>query len=83
MENSINEMNSIYNVYVLTSKLRQLIAIIQAPQMTIITRRLVVRATKISKKDEIKEAQKLYPIVLEACPQNQQIKKRSEALQEI
>ena len=51
--------------------------------MTIITRRLVARATKISKKDEIKEAQKLYPIVLEACPQNQQIKKRSEALQEI
>jgi hypothetical protein len=36
--------------------------------MTIITRRLVARATIISKKGEIKEAQKLYPIVLEAYP---------------
>jgi len=50
--------------------------------MTIITRRLVARATKISKKGEIKEAQKLYLVVLEAYPQNQQIQKRSEALQE-
>ena len=50
--------------------------------MTIITRRLVARATKISKKGEIKEAQKLYLIILETYPQNQQIKRRSEALQE-
>ena len=82
MENSINGMNSIYNVYVLTSKLRQLIAIIQAPQMTIITRRLVARATKISKKGEIKEAQKLYPLVLETYPLKQQTKKRPKAFQE-
>jgi hypothetical protein len=51
--------------------------------MTIITRRLVARATKISKKGEIKEAQKLYPIVLEAYLHNQQIKRRPAALQEI
>ena len=50
--------------------------------MTIITRRLVARATKISKKSEINEAQKLYLVVLEAYPQNQQIQKKSEALQE-
>ena len=50
--------------------------------MTIITRRLVARATKISKKGEIKEAQKLYLIVLETYLQNQQIQKRSEALPE-
>ena len=48
--------------------------------MTIITQRLVVRTTKIAKKGEIKEAQKLHPMVLEAYPQNQQIQKRSEAL---
>jgi hypothetical protein len=51
--------------------------------MTIITRRLVACATKISKKGEIKEAQKLYPIVLEAYLHNHQIKRRSTALQEI
>ena len=50
--------------------------------MTLITRRLVVRATKISKKCEIKEAQKLYLIVLEDYPQSQQIIRRSETLQE-
>jgi len=36
--------------------------------MTIKTQRFIARATKISKKGEIKEAQKLYPIVLEAYP---------------
>ena len=50
--------------------------------MTIITRRLVARATKISKKGEIKEAQKLHPMVLEACLLNQQTKKDLKALQE-
>ena len=43
--------------------------------MTIKTQRLVARATKITKKGEIKEAQKLYPMVLEAYPLNQQTKK--------
>ena len=50
--------------------------------MTIKTQRLVARATKITKKGEIKEAQKLYPMVLEVYPLNQQTKKRSKALQE-
>ena len=40
-----------------------------------ITQRPVARATKIIKKGETKEAQKLYPIVLEAYPLNQQTKK--------
>ena len=50
--------------------------------MTIKTQRLVVRATKIAKKCEIKEAQKLHPMVLEAYPLNQQTKNRPKALQE-
>ena len=50
--------------------------------MMMITQPLVTRATKIVKKDEIKEAQKLYPMVLEVYPLNQQTKKRSKALQE-
>ena len=49
--------------------------------MTIKTQRLVVRATKIAKNGEIIEAQKLYPMVLEAYPLNQQ-KKGLKALQE-
>ena len=49
--------------------------------MTIKTQRLIARTTKIAKKDEIKEAQKLYLMVLEAYPLNQQ-KKRPKALQE-
>ena len=48
--------------------------------MTIKTQRLVVRETKITKNGEIIEVQKLYPMVLEAYPQNQQ--KRPKALQE-
>ena len=50
--------------------------------MTIITQRLVVRTTKIAKKGEIIEAQKLHPMVLEAYFLNQQTKKDLKALQE-
>ena len=50
--------------------------------MTIKTQRLVARATKITKRAEINEAQKLYPMALDAYPLNQQTKKRSKALQE-
>ena len=50
--------------------------------MTIKTQRLVARATKITKKGEIKEAQKFHLMVLEAYPLNQQTKKRPKALQE-
>ena len=50
--------------------------------MTIITQRLVVRTTKIAKKGEIKEAQKLYPMVLKTYSLNQQTKKKPKALQE-
>jgi hypothetical protein len=38
--------------------------------MTIKTQRLVARATKIAKKGEIKEAQKLYPTLFESYPLN-------------
>ena len=48
--------------------------------MTIKTQRLVDRATKIAKNGEIKEAQKLYPIILKSYLLNQQ--KRPIALQE-
>ena len=48
--------------------------------MTIITQRLVARTTKIAKKGEIKEAQKLHPMVLEACLLNQQTKKDLKSL---
>ena len=41
----------------------------------------LAHATKIAKKDEIKEAQKLHPMVLETYPLNQQTKK-SKVLQE-
>ena len=50
--------------------------------MTIKTQRFIARATKIAKKDEIKKAKKLYPLVLEAYSLNQQTKKRPKAFQE-
>ena len=50
--------------------------------MTIKTQRLVARATKISKNGKIKEAQKLYPMILEVYPLKQKTKKRSKALQD-
>ena len=50
--------------------------------MTIKTQRLIARTTKIAKKDEIKEAQKLYPLILETYPLKQQTKKRPKAFQE-
>ena len=50
--------------------------------MTINTQRLDARVTKIVKKRETKEAQKLFSMVLEAYPLNQQTKKDLKALQE-
>ena len=42
--------------------------------MTIKTERLLARAKKIAKKGDTEEAQKLYTIVLEEYPQNQEAK---------
>ena len=50
--------------------------------MTIKTQRFIARARKIAKKDAIKEAQKLFPLVLEAYPLNQQTKRRPKAFQQ-
>ena len=50
--------------------------------MTIKTQRFISRATKIAKKDEIIEAQKLYPLVLKTYTVKQQTKRRLKAFQE-
>jgi hypothetical protein len=42
--------------------------------MTIKTQRLLARAKKIAKKDEHKEARKLYTEILEDSPNNQEAK---------
>ena len=50
--------------------------------MTIKTQRLLARAKKIAKKGEHKEAQKLYTMVLEDSPNNQEAKNELLALQQ-
>ena len=50
--------------------------------MTIKTQRLLARAKKIAKKGEHEEAQKLYTMVLEDSPNNQEAKNELLALQQ-
>ena len=48
--------------------------------MTLKTQRLLVRARKIANKGEIEEAEKLYSMILEASPENQEAKDELLAL---